>query len=265
MNIWRWIDTGYADGTYQMATDWALLEHAAENGMTTMRMYGWKPYCISLGYNQSSDCIDSNKCRENGIDIVRRPTGGRAVLHAEEVTYSVIIPEKNSSSYKSIGAIYNYISRGLARGIQKLCVPANLKKRSLDMASHYRTQFSVSCFSAAARHEVLVDGKKLVGSAQRRLSQGVLQHGSILTGDAHQTLPEYLKDAGKADILKLKDHMRKKTVSLGSYLEREVNYSEVADAVKQGMEEELGITFKEAELTESEKAMIPDYRERFKV
>ena len=107
----------------------------------------------------------------------------------------------------------------------------------------------MSCFSAAARHEVILDDKKLVGSAQRRLPHGVLQHGSLLTGNAHSALPEYLKGVEAMESERMRRIIEKRTISIGGYIGKSVDYGEIVDAIKEGMEEVLSIKFKEGELT----------------
>ena len=261
MNNWRWIFSGQTDGATQMAIDRSILEHAVELGRPTMRVYCWQPHCISIGYHQDEEVLDLKKCKESGIDVVRRPTGGRAVFHAEEVTYSVIIPKDYNLSVSSISEIYNLISRGLARGIQKLGIPAELQKRSLNLHAHYKTSESVSCFSAAARHEVLVNGRKLIGSAQRRLVQGVLQHGSILTGKKHLELSELLSNIETDDREQLKKTIESKTITIGDFLD--IDIYTISDAIKEGIAKEVSVKFSDEKLSEQEVNKIPLFRDDF--
>ncbi len=263
VEIWRWIETPPVDGATQMATDQAILEHADIIDCPTMRVYSWQPFCISLGYHQSEDRIDLSRCAGDAIDVVRRPTGGRAVLHAEEVTYSVIIPHSSPLCGASISETYARISQGLAKGIQTLGVPAEMEKRSIDLHSHYKTSLSVSCFSAAALSEILVQGKKLVGSAQRRLPSGVLQHGSILTGDYHQRLPRYLKDCRPDQCDRMEKIIASKTISIGEYLGQDVPFGDVAQAIRKGVTEIFGIRFEDGSLTDEEAAQVEAFRQRF--
>ncbi len=256
MQKWRWIDTGEADGATQMALDMAVLQCSAITKMAAMRVYAWNPFCISLGYNQDLGSINKAACEKAGIHVVRRPTGGRAVYHARELTYSVIIPKTDPSYDSRVAQMYHLISRGLARGIQTLGVPAVLEKQTVDFKAHYKDPISVSCFSAAARHEILVNGRKLVGSAQRHMESGMLQHGSILTGDDHLDLPSFLSEGNEAVRLRLRKTIDSKTISIGQYLNREVSYKEAANAVRAGMEEEAGIRFEDqALIPEEEKCM----------
>lgn len=248
-----------------MASDRVVLENIDKTGLPVMRVYRWKPYCISLGFRQESSTIDIEKCKENGVDVISRPTGGRAVFHAEELTYSVIIPQNNSFFSGGVQKVYEAVSRGLIRGIRKLGVPAELQKRSLDLRSHYKTSISVNCFSAAARSEVLVEGRKLIGSAQRHLQQGILQHGSILTGDKHLDLPYYLSGLKKEEADKMSERLKGMTVSMGNYLGKEVSIKKLTDAVKQGMIEELDIEFDDSEFIDDEKRKIEKCRNEFSV
>ncbi|MCK5145769.1 lipoate--protein ligase family protein [bacterium] len=263
INTWRWIDTGFSDGARQMAMDQAILACSEEVGMPTMRMYRWAPYCISLGYHQKLDSIDVAACKDAGIHVVRRPTGGRAVFHAEEVTYSVIIPKSNTQYLDNVAALYMTLSQGLARGIRRMDVPAELEKRSVDLHEHYKKDLSVSCFSAAARHEILVDGKKLVGSAQRHLAEGMLQHGSILIGDAHLDLPKFLSGGTEREKTRLRRAIESKTSSIGACLGRTVEYDEVTPHLRAGMAEQLNICFADASLTDSELGKIEELRSDF--
>jgi len=266
MEKWRWINTGFASGAMQMAIDWILLESVQETGVPVMRIYRWKPFCISLGHNQALSHMDLEKCREKGIDVVRRPTGGRAVFHAEEVTYSVIIPQTNPFAKESVNEFYMLVSEGLARGIRMLDVPAVLEKRGIDLRHHYKkSSLSASCFSAAARYEVVVDGRKLIGSAQRRIKGGLLQHGSILTGDAHLDLPFFLRSKSDSEREEMKRQIAEKTVSIGSYLGRNVPFEEAGEAIKRGVSEEMSVEFIDSELSEKEHKRAVELKDTFTV
>jgi len=263
VNTWRWIDTGFEDGATQMAIDQAILECSETVGMPTMRVYRWNPFCISLGYHQKLESMDEAACNEAGIHVVRRPTGGRAVYHAEEVTYSVIMPKSSTQYLDNVAALYMMLSEGLARGIRGLGVPAELEKRSVDLNEHYKKSLSVSCFSAAARHEILVNGRKLVGSAQRHLTEGMLQHGSILTGDAHLDLPHFLSGGTEKEKARLRRAISAKTTSIGKELGREVDYHEVTPHLMAGMAQEAGVEFIESKLTDQELERTAALRTKF--
>jgi lipoate-protein ligase A len=184
-------------GSYHMSRDLELAEQlrddpSAEN---VLRLYTWKPYAISLGYQQDESSIDPEACKKSGIDVVRRPTGGRAVYHAEELTYAVIMHfEPNEGIY----AVHNKIAVALLDLLQplaggKLMLTSPRDTDPIREAYKPGTLTNIACFTSTARYEITLDGKKVVGSAQRRFGNAVLQHGSILLGDEHLRLPEFLK------------------------------------------------------------------------
>ena len=209
----------------------------------TVRVYGWKPWAISRGHHQSDSDIDSKKCEEYGFDIVRRPTGGRAILHANEVTYSVVMPAND----KGITEIYSMISRALVNGLKTLCPAVSYETSQPNFASLYKRQESIPCFSSSARYEVQINGKKLVGSAQRRFSRDgtevVLQHGSILLGPEHRLLTEVLHLSSDDVKKKIAEDIDQKTVDLSTAMNRTVTFDETVEAILAGFRNELGIRF----------------------
>lgn len=249
---WRWIHSGRNAGALQMARDQAALLSARETGCPTLRVYGWEPYCVSLGRHQDAACMDLSECEKAGIDVVRRPTGGRAVYHAREVTYSVIIPRNHPVFYSSVSRVYNRISRGLCSGIQQLGVAADLTRRTPDLRAHYRNPLSVSCFSASARNEVMIQGRKLIGSAQRQTAEGLLQHGSILLDDEHLNLPDFLAGVDRAESKRMKAAVASRTISLSEALGRKVTFEETAEAVCRGMSRVFEARFESHTLTDEE-------------
>ena len=237
-----------------MAADQFFATHIQEIGHPLMRVYAWQPRCISLGYHQKAACLDLSACQEKGVDVVRRPTGGRAVFHAEEVTYSVIIPVDRLSNASSLTEIYQRLSEGLVHGLQLLGVPAEFAKRHVDLRTHYVTQESVGCFSAAALHEVVVRSRKIVGSAQR---------GSILTGPAHLELPEYLSDLSPAVRRRIRLALQSKTTSVSQELNRSVSCAEIVQAIRRGMMKTLGIRFENRGVSDGEKQEIEALQDGF--
>lgn len=208
-----------------------------------LRVYGWKPWAVSLGHHQSDRDIDVKKCEEYGFDVVRRPTGGRAILHANEATYSVVMPADD----KGITEIYSLISRALVTGLKALCPDVSYETSQPNFRSLYTSQESIPCFSSSARYEVQINGKKLVGSAQRRYSQDgrevVLQHGSILLGPEHRLLTEVLRLSSDAVKEKITEDIVLKTADLSTAMGRAVTFDETAAAILTGFRQELGIRF----------------------
>ena len=241
---WQCVNTGRQTGAYNMEFDESLARRLLSgDGAQTLRFFGWKPWAISLGYNQDDAVVDAAMCSRDGIDVVRRPTGGRAILHAEELTYSVVMRTR----HKSVLEVYNEISRALVRGLHFFGVEVSLQRSQPDFAAQYRSATSVPCFASSARYEIEWNGRKLVGSAQRRYSDGtqvvVLQHGSILCGPAHQRLSEYLSLDDEAALSQLRRTLREKTIDLGEITGRVVDQDALSACVKQGFEAGWGVSF----------------------
>lgn len=186
---WRLIHSGQLTGAMNMALDDALL-HSVADGRSTpvLRIYRWQPAALTIGYAQPIDAgIDLGACRALGIDVVRRPTGGRAVLHDREVTYAVIAPIGTPFG-ASVAESYRVIAGVLRNVLGKFGLPVELvpgKSRG--------QQGRAVCFTAPAQYELLIDGCKVVGCAQKRRGHGFLQHGSIPLdldlGLLHRLLP----------------------------------------------------------------------------
>jgi len=183
MTSWRYLDTGPARGAENMAMDEKLLADAVKAGaVPVLRFYSWSPPAVSLGrFQEEAASVNAAACRRHGFDIVRRITGGRAVLHRYELTYSVISPIDNRLFPNDVLGTYKVIAAGLLAGFIHLGVPAEMVSPSGDRADMVpRDPKGPSCFSSPSWYEILVQGKKIAGSAQRRVAGAFLQHGSIL-------------------------------------------------------------------------------------
>ncbi len=175
---WRLILDGEADGFANMAVDEAILEaHLAGQAPPTVRFYRWQPACLSIGYFQRAlREVDEEGCRQLGVDWVRRPTGGRAILHDVELTYSVVTREDDGTAGGSILDSYRKISAALVEGLRSLGAQAEMAPEK--MRGHGLG--SAACFDAPSAYEVTIGGRKVIGSAQVRRSGALLQHGAIL-------------------------------------------------------------------------------------
>jgi lipoyl(octanoyl) transferase len=190
---WRLIlGTGRADaapGAINMAVDQALLESVQRGSGPVLRFYSWAPACLSFGRNQPArELYDAGRAAEAGIDIVRRPTGGMAVLHDREVTYSVLAPARSVGGPR---AAYASINRALVDGLLALGIPAEQAVRGGARGPLH--QASAPCFEVPAAGEVTAGGRKLVGSAQRCERGALLQHGSILLSGAQTRVLDLLR------------------------------------------------------------------------
>ena len=180
---WRLIEDPPRSGAENMATDEGLLRDAA-NGeeVPALRFYTWDPPAVSLGrFQDERTAVDARACRRLGIDVVRRITGGRAVLHHHELTYSIVARTDHAIFPNALLGTYKVIAEGLLAGLGNLGIQAEMVSRSCKNAERIRKRTSEpACFASPSWYEILVNGKKIIGSAQRRVPGAFLQHGSIL-------------------------------------------------------------------------------------
>ncbi len=253
MQTWRFLNDGAHDGDTNMAIDEALLL-GVNKGSTrpTIRVYSWDPPTVSVGYSQALDAeLDVEACHRAGAGVVRRPTGGRAVFHAGELTYSVIAPSGTPPIGTSIMEAYSVIANALLAGLRLLGVEAELASVAPLMRGRDGGA-SPPCFVSSGRYEIVVGGRKLVGSAQRRVGGGMLQHGSILVDATHEKLADFLLVESESRRGVVRRLLSSKTTDLTTLLSRPVSLDEVASAIMSGFDEAWGLTLTEGELSEDE-------------
>ena len=256
--LWQFRNTGRRTGSFNMEYDERLAHSlVASDSAFIVRVYGWNPPAISLGWHQDVNEIDGAGAAAAGIDVVRRPTGGRAILHSDEVTYSVVMV----ASQKGVLTVYQSISEALTRGLSFLGAPVVLEKSQPHFPTLYRSPSAVACFASAARYEIQIAGRKLVGSAQRRYARPdgqevVLQHGSILLGDDHLRIVDFMKQLDEHQRVRMRQELREKTVDLSSALGRRVEPDEVITALMRGFEEAWGIVFSAAESSQADASAV---------
>jgi lipoyl(octanoyl) transferase len=176
---WRLLHDPPGHGAWNMAVDEAIAQSVGEGrAPSTLRFYGWREPTVSLGYLQrSSGAVDRAACGRLGVAIVRRPTGGRAVLHTHELTYSAAVPADGPWGGLAVGESFSRMGQALVAGLKRLGVAATIGEGGADRSASPRTEV---CFQMRRVPAILVSGRKLVGSAQRRWGKAVLQHGSLL-------------------------------------------------------------------------------------
>lgn len=215
-------------GNVNMDLDERLLNFSIENSLKfpIFRLYGWAPACVSLGRNQDDECINKSFCQENGIDIVRRLTGGRALLHDDELTYSFVCPASFLKNGETVIQSYKEISGALACGFKKLGIQTEFPAQK-----KAETKFEY-CMSLSTGADLSFEGKKIVGSAQFRKNGYILQHGSILFSLDKDKLKGIFSEEPRFDkITTIKDINPKLT-----------GY-ELSRALKNGVEEYFSMSF----------------------
>ena len=177
-DVMRLVSSGASSASYNMALDEALSISARSGGPgPTLRLYGWDRPSVSLGRNQRAGLLDLDYCARAGIPVVRRPTGGRAILHGEELTYSFSAPVGIRGLGTRVLDSYEALSHAFMHAFESLGLSAMSTSKAKKSASH--VSINPLCFSSASYGEISVSGRKKIGSAQRRWPEGFLQQGSI--------------------------------------------------------------------------------------
>jgi len=250
---WRLIDSGPGPGAWNLALDEAIFDAVrARRSPPTLRLYGWDAPTLSLGYAQDpARDLDAAACAAAGIAVVRRASGGRAVLHDREVTYSVAVPAGTTAFGTNLDAAYRAIAAGLLAGLRLLGVDAALAPAVRGRA---RAARHPGCFASASRHEILAGGRKLVGSAQRRSGGAFLQHGSILLEGHAERLARLLRPNAAGGRTGEGDRGGDAMTGLADLLRHCPEYGEVAAAVAAGCAAAWGARLVPGEPTAAEVA-----------
>ena len=200
----------YATGAENMRLDEQLAQKHRDRSRALLRFYGWQPYCLSLGYHQDDSLVDTFALQRSGYHWIRRPTGGRAIFHAEELTYCAVFP----SGIMTPLQLYKLLHESIARALQMLDYPVELTSdtQRVPRLIHGKP-VDAPCFTRSAPTEIRCQSKKLVGSAQRIFPHVILQHGSILIGDQHKRLPDFLMIKAE-ERERIKQDMEQRTICL---------------------------------------------------
>ena len=247
---WRLLDTPPAAGAWNMAVDQALADAVREGAPPVLRVYRWSPACLSLGRNQPSDGYDREEIRRRGMDVVRRPTGGRAVLHHRELTYSVAARDGALGGPREA---YAAINRALVAGLRRLAVPARLQPAG---AARAPLPSLAPCFEQPVEGEVTAAGRKLVGSAQRRERGVLLQHGSLPIRDDQSAVAGLMRAgcvSGPAE----------PPATLAGLLGREPAWEELVEALAEGWRRTFDVRLEPGELSPAEARRAEAHRARY--
>jgi lipoyl(octanoyl) transferase len=257
--VWRFIDSGAGSPSFNMALDEALLDWNSEGKIPpVIRFYGWNPATLSIGYFQKVEKeIDMEQVKAHGLGFVRRPTGGRGVLHEHELTYSVIVSEEHPDMPKTVTEAYRVISEGILKGFHQLGMEAYFAvPKTAEERESLKNPRSAVCFDAPSWYELVVEGRKVAGSAQTRQKGVILQHGSILLDldeDKLFSLFKYPSDRVKERMQKA---FKSKAVAINEISKERITIEQAKEAFKKGFAEGLNIELEPYELSAEELAYV---------
>ncbi|MFU8773977.1 MAG: biotin/lipoate A/B protein ligase family protein [Anaerolineales bacterium] len=262
---WRLLINSAYPGAHNMAVDETVLESVGRgDSLPTLRLYAWEPACISLGYAQSFTDIDPDLLNQSGWDIVRRPTGGRAILHIDELTYSVIAPHSEARLAGSILESYYRLSLALLAALHMLDIPAKASPNSETKEENHHHPGNRSsnkhlnpvCFEVPSSYEITALDKKLIGSAQARRKEGILQHGSLpLYGDLSR-ITRVLKFDDEESREKAAARLLRRATTVESVLGIRIEWEVVAQAFVKAFQQVLNINLIEVPLTRTEEIQV---------
>ena len=251
LSVWRLIHTPPAEGAWNMAVDEALLETmSCDDARPVLRLYAWSPPCLSLGYAQPVGDVDLPALQARGWGLVRRPTGGRAILHTDELTYAVMGPHREPRLTGGVLESYQRLSTALLNALHHLEVPAHSNAKTTALPGG--DPKGPVCFEVPSNYEITVNGKKLIGSAQARRREGILQHGSLpLSGDLGRitqvlTFPDETRRIASAQ------RLSKRATTVAESLGITISWEVTAAALEAAFQETLNIKLISSELTDGE-------------
>ncbi len=249
-STWRLIEHNPAEGAWNMAVDEAILESVySGESLPTLRLYAWEPACLSLGHAQPFVEVNQEALEAEGWDVVRRPTGGRAILHVDELTYSVIASLSEPRVQGGVLESYLQLSNALLQVLRLLKLNPQANEKKVEKSQKQNPV----CFEVPSNYEITVNGKKLIGSAQARRKEGLLQHGALpLFGDLTRIITalrfnsEHEKTNARA---RLVEHATTVEKELGEI----IDWKQASSAFRQAFADTLNLNFQSEDLSEKEK------------
>ncbi len=262
-STWRLILSPPADGAWNMAIDEAILEGIANSATpTTLRLYAWEPPCLSLGYAQPCSDADRESLQRLGWDLVRRPTGGRAILHTDELTYSVIGSHGEPRLSGGVLESYQVLSQALLRALHNMDLPAEAIALP-EIPQGFEPKGPI-CFEVPSNFEITVQGKKLVGSAQARKKEGILQHGSLpLNGDLAR-ITNVLSFPSETARRNAATRLLTRATTVAEVLGTKIPWNALEHAFISAFEQSLNIDLEQDDLTTQERSRAQELvREKY--
>lgn len=253
--VWGFIDSGCCSPAFNMALDEALLDwHSAGKIPPVVRFYGWEPAALSIGYFQNVEKeIDLEAVKHHKLGFVRRPTGGRGVLHEHELTYSVIVSENHPNMPKTVTEAYRVISEGILKGFHNLGLEAYFAvPKTSEERDALKNPRSAVCFDAPSWYELVVEGRKAAGSAQTRQKGVILQHGSILLDLDEDKLFSLFKYPNERVKERMKHAFKSKAVAINEIIPKRISLEEAKAAFHQGFSDGLNVELRPYIMTKKE-------------
>lgn len=239
-----------AQGAWNMAVDEAILESVYQGvSRPTLRLYAWEPACLSLGLAQPFTEVDTDALTANGWGLVRRPTGGRAILHTDELTYAVIAPETEPRVRGGVLESYLRLSHALLESLKLLGLNPEANENDSD---NQRKKPNPVCFEVPSNYEITVNGLKLIGSAQARRKEGILQHGAIPLGGDLTRIITALKFADETAQTKAKERLLAHATTIQRELGQRPSWEGVSKALQKAFTTTLNLDLEPGELTPKE-------------
>jgi len=243
---WRLLLDSASSGAWNMAVDQTLWEEVSSGkSAPILRFYRWEPFCLSLGRLQKTlppAVVQRQDGERTDFDLVRRPTGGRAVWHGNEITYSICLALKDlPEDSRSVNGAYSWLSRGFLRGLQDLGLKVELSSQNVKADGP-------NCFAATAACDFVANGKKLIGAAQGRNDYAILQHGSILLSIDNSKWRE-LAGGGMEGATSIEALVQEQG---GDFSDSIWSRENIIDALQQGFNRELGMSFEKSSMFEEE-------------
>ncbi|HEU5139696.1 MAG TPA: biotin/lipoate A/B protein ligase family protein [Bacillales bacterium] len=256
---WYYLDSGERSPAYNMALDEALLNwHSRKLIPPTLRFYTWNPSTLSIGYFQKKDKINLEGVRRHGLGFVRRLTGGRAVFHDQELTYSVVVSEDHPEMPKTVTEAYRVISRGVLEGFRELGLDAYFSIPDKQVKQEVQ---SAVCFDEPSWYELVVGGRKAAGSAQTRQKGVILQHGAIPLDVDEDKLFDLFVYPNREARMRAQEGFGSKACAINLLRDEPVSVDEAKDAFKSGFEKGLNVELESFKLSEEQEAEVREIAE----
>lgn len=250
MSTFRLIKDKPASGAWNMAVDEAIFESVCRgDSLPTVRLYAWEPACLSLGYSQSASDVDEKRLDAEGWHWVRRLTGGKAILHVDEITYSIMAPIDHPLVSGTLLESYLRIATGLLEALKLMGINGEVNEDPIPMNS---MQTGPICFEVPSAYEITFLGKKVLGSAQARRATGVLQHGTLpLEGDLGRITQVLVFNDPIEKQMALTSLLEHAT-TVETILKKKVNWEKSARFLETGFARKLGMSFEPGQISVNE-------------